>query len=87
MRLSLGVVHCLKEQKMLAHTDTCLLFCPPFGPVFAVANLLVLSSRLRFRSNDERQKMRYECGMGATGTPYVPMDINFYIFAALIRRF
>src|SRR5258708_29255826 len=58
-----------------------------FGAGFAVANLLILSPLLRFKSNDERQKIAYECGMEPIGTPYVPMDINFYIFALLFVIF
>src|SRR5260370_38535861 len=58
-----------------------------FGAGFAVANLLILSPLLRFKSGDERQKIAYECGMEPIGTPYVPMDINFYIFALLFVVF
>ena len=58
-----------------------------FGAGFAVANLLVLAPLLRFRSNDDRQKIAYECGMEPIGTPYVPMDIHFYIFALLFVIF
>jgi NADH-quinone oxidoreductase subunit A len=58
-----------------------------FGAGFAVANLLVLSPLLRYNSGDERQKIAYECGMEPIGTPYVPMDINFYIFALLFVVF
>ncbi len=58
-----------------------------FGAGFAVANLLILSPLIRFKSNDERQKIAYECGMEPLGTPYVQMDINFYIFALLFVVF
>ncbi len=58
-----------------------------FGAGFAAANLLILSPLLRFKSNDERQKIAYECGMEPLGTPYVPMDINFYVFALLFVVF
>src|SRR6185437_3390040 len=58
-----------------------------FGIGFGALNLLVLSPLLRFRSGDERQKIAYECGMEPIGTPYVPMDINFYIFALLFVVF
>jgi len=57
------------------------------GAGFAVVNLLVLSPLLRFNSHDERQKIAYECGMEPIGTPYVPMDINFYIFGLLFVVF
>src|SRR5258708_27992595 len=71
---------------MLAQYGHILLFVL-FGAGFAVANLLILSPLLRFRSNDERQKIAYECGMEPIGTPYVPMDIKFYIFAFLFVIF
>ena len=71
---------------MLSQYGNILLFVL-FGAGFAVANLLVLSPLLRFKSNDERQKIAYECGMEPIGTPYVPMDINFYIFALLFVVF
>ena len=71
---------------MLAQYGHILLFVL-FGAGFAVANLLILSPLLRFTSNDERQKIAYECGMEPIGTPYVPMDINFYIFALLFVIF
>jgi len=58
-----------------------------FGAGFAVLNLLVLSPLLRFKSGDERQKIAYECGMEPIGTPYVPTDIEFYIFALLFVIF
>lgn len=58
-----------------------------FGFGFGVANLLVLSPLLRFRSGDERQKIAYECGMEPIGTPYVPIDIRFYLFALLFVVF
>jgi len=57
------------------------------GAGFAVANLLVLSPLLRFNSGDERQKIAYECGMEPIGTPYVPVNIEFYIFALLFVIF
>jgi|SRR6185312_11597230 len=58
-----------------------------FGIGFGALNLLVLSPLLRFRSGDERQKIAYECGMEPIGTPYVPMDIRFYLFALLFVIF
>ncbi len=71
---------------MLAQYGHVLIFVL-FGAGFAVVNLLVLSPLLRFKSHDERQKIAYECGMEPLGTPYVPMDINFYIFALLFVVF
>lgn len=71
---------------MLAQYGHVLLFVL-FGLGFAAVNLLVLSPLLRFKSNDERQKIAYECGMEPLGSPYVPMDINFYIFALLFVIF
>jgi NADH-quinone oxidoreductase subunit A len=54
---------------------------------FGVLNLLVLSPLLRYRSNDARQKIAYECGMEPIGTPYIPTDIRFYLFALLFVVF
>ncbi len=71
---------------MLAQYGHILLFVI-FGAGFAIGNLLILSPLLRFNSGDERQKIAYECGMEPIGTPYVPMDINFYIFALLFVIF
>ena len=71
---------------MLAQYGHVLLFVV-FGAGFAVANLLILSPLLRFKSGDERQKIAYECGMEPIGTAYVPMDIEFYIFALLFVIF
>ncbi|MFA5975595.1 MAG: NADH-quinone oxidoreductase subunit A [Elusimicrobiota bacterium] len=58
-----------------------------FGVGFGILSLLVLSPLFRFRSHDERQKIVYECGMEPIGTPYVPMDIRFYLFALLFVIF
>lgn len=71
---------------MLAQYGHILLFAL-FGFGFAAVNLLVVSPLVRFRSNDKQQKIAYECGMEPLGTPYVPMDINFYIFALLFVVF
>lgn len=71
---------------MLAQYGHILLFFI-FGAGFAVANLLVLSPLLRFKSGDDRQKVAYECGMEPLGSPYVPMDIRFYLFALLFVVF
>jgi NADH-quinone oxidoreductase subunit A len=46
-----------------------------------------VGSLVRYRSGDERQKIAYECGMEPVGTPYVPMDIRFYLFALLFVIF
>jgi NADH-quinone oxidoreductase subunit A len=71
---------------MLAQYGHVLIFFA-FGAAFALVNLLVLSPLLRFRSGDERQKIAYECGMEPVGTPYVPMDIRFYLVALLFVIF
>lgn len=71
---------------MIAQYGHVLLFVI-FSAGFAVANLLILSPLLRFKSNDTVQKTAYECGFEPIGTPYVPMDINFYIFALLFVVF
>ncbi len=71
---------------MLAQYAHVLLFVV-FGAGFAIVNLLVVSPLLRFKSNDDRQTIPYECGMEPIGTAYVPMDINFYIFALLFVIF
>ncbi len=71
---------------MLTQYGYVLLFAV-FGLGFGALNLLVLSPLLRFRSGDERQKIAYECGMEPIGTPYVPIDIRFYLFALLFVVF
>ena len=58
-----------------------------FGIAFGAFSLLVLSPLVRFRSGDDRQKIVYECGMEPVGTPFVPMDIRFYLFALLFVIF
>ena len=58
-----------------------------FGLGFGVLNIFVLSPLLRFRSKDARQKIAYECGMEPIGSPYVPIDIRFYLFALLFVVF
>ena len=42
---------------------------------------------IRFYSNDSQQKIVYECGMEPIGTPYVKIDIRFYLFALLFVAF
>lgn len=71
---------------MLAQYGMVLLFVL-FGAGFVLVNLFVLSPLLRFRSGDERQTIAYECGMEPVGTPYVPMDIRFYLLALLFVVF
>ena len=71
---------------MLAQYGHVLIFVL-LGAGFAVANLLILSPLLRFNSGDQEQKIAYECGMEPIGTPYVQMDIEFYIFALLFVVF
>ena len=58
-----------------------------FGLGFGALNILILSPLLRFQSGDKRQKIAYECGMEPIGTPYVPMDIRFYLYALLFVVF
>jgi NADH-quinone oxidoreductase subunit A len=57
-----------------------------FGFGFAVVNLLV-ASLIRFYSQDEQQKIAYECGMEPIGSPYVQIDLRFYLFALLFVVF
>ena len=70
---------------MLAQFGHVFLFCL-FGCGFAVFNMIVWTL-IRFSSNDPRQKQVYECGMDPIGTPYIPMDIRFYLFALLFVVF
>lgn len=70
---------------MLAQYGHILLFVI-FGFGFGVGNL-VIASLVRFYSGDRRQKIPYECGMEPLGTPYVPMDIRFYLFGLLFVVF
>ena len=56
------------------------------GTGFAVVNLWI-ASLVRFYSRDRRQKVAYECGMEPVGTPYVPTDVRFYLFALLFVVF
>ncbi len=70
---------------MIAQYGHVLLFII-FGISFAVVNLFV-SSLIRFYSGDSKQKIAYECGMEPVGTPYVPLDIRFYLFALLFVVF
>lgn len=48
---------------------------------------LLFTSLVRFKSNDPRQKIPYECGVEPVGSPYVPIDIRFYLFALLFVIF
>ena len=57
-----------------------------FGFGFGVFNLLV-SSLIRFYSRDAVQKTPYECCMEPLGSPYVQIDIRFYLFALLFVVF
>jgi NADH-quinone oxidoreductase subunit A len=70
---------------MLAQYGHILLFVL-FGFGFAVVNLLV-ASLIRFYSTDKIQKIAYECGMEPIGTPYVQIDLRFYLFALLFVVF
>ncbi len=57
-----------------------------FGMSFAIVNLLV-AFLIRFKSKDSQGKIAYECGMEPLGTPYVPTDIRFYVYALLFVVF
>jgi len=57
-----------------------------FGFGFAVVNLWV-ASLVRFYSRDPMQKIAYECGMEPIGSPYVNIDLRFYLFALLFVVF
>jgi NADH-quinone oxidoreductase subunit A len=70
---------------MLAQYGHILLFIL-FGFGFAVVNLVV-ASLIRFKSNDKIQKIAYECGMEPIGSPYVKIDLRFYLFALLFVAF
>jgi NADH-quinone oxidoreductase subunit A len=70
---------------MLAQYGHILLFVV-FGFGFAVVNLVV-ASLIRFKSNDKIQKIAYECGMEPIGSPYVKIDLRFYLFALLFVIF
>src|SRR4051812_44265824 len=70
---------------MLAQYGHILLFVL-FGFGFAVVNLVV-ASLIRFYSRDSQQKIAYECGMEPIGTPYVKIDLRFYLFALLFVAF
>jgi len=58
-----------------------------FALGFGALNIFILSPLLRFKSNDDVQKTVYECGMEPIGTPYIPIDIRFYLFALLFVIF
>ena len=53
-----------------------------FGFGFSVVNLMLISL-VRFHSKDRQQKIAYECGMEPVGSPYVRIDLRFYLFALL----
>ena len=57
-----------------------------FGFGFSVVNLMLISL-VRFKSRDARQKIAYECGMEPVGSPYVRIDLRFYLFALLFVVF
>ena len=57
-----------------------------FGFGFSVVNLMLVSL-IRFTSRDRKQKIAYECGMEPVGTPYVRIDLRFYLFALLFVVF
>ena len=70
---------------MLAQYGHILLFIL-VGLGFGIGNLILISL-IRFRSRDNRQKIAYECGMEPIGTPYVKIDLRFYLFALLFLVF
>jgi NADH-quinone oxidoreductase subunit A len=70
---------------MLAQYGHILLFIL-VGLAFGIGNLILISL-IRFRSRDPRQKIAYECGMEPIGTPYVKIDLRFYLFALLFVVF
>ena len=57
-----------------------------FGFGFGAVNLCI-AGLLRFYSHDKRQKIAYECGMEPIGSPYVHIDLRFYLFALLFVVF
>jgi NADH-quinone oxidoreductase subunit A len=70
---------------MLAQYGHILLFIL-FGFGFSVVNLMLISL-IRFSSSDPLKKIPYECGMEPIGTPYVKIDLRFYLFALLFVVF
>jgi NADH:ubiquinone oxidoreductase subunit 3 (subunit A) len=57
------------------------------GMGFAFFSLFILSPLLRYKSNDARQRIPYECGMEPVGSAFVPVDIGFSLFALLFVVF
>jgi len=48
---------------------------------------LALSFVLRSVGRDSKKTIPYECGLEPIGTPFVSMDVRFYIFALLFVIF
>lgn len=57
-----------------------------FGFGFGAFNLVV-ASLIRFYSRDAKQKIAYECGMEPVGSPYVKIDLRFYLYALMFVIF
>ncbi len=58
-----------------------------FGLSVGVGTLLVVGPLFRFKSQDDRAHVPFECGMEPVGSPYVPIDLRFYLFALLFVLF
>lgn len=57
-----------------------------FGTFFCIFNLC-LAWLVRCRGNDPLFRTTYECGPDAVGTPWVQLNVRFYIFALLFVLF
>lgn len=57
-----------------------------FGTFFAFFSLF-LAWLLRWRGNDPIFHTPYECGMDPVGSPWVQINVRFYIFALLFVLF
>ncbi len=57
-----------------------------FGALFSFFNLF-LYWLVRARGNDPIFRTTYECGPEAVGTPWVQLNVRFYIFALLFVLF
>jgi NADH:ubiquinone oxidoreductase subunit 3 (subunit A) len=57
-----------------------------FGIFFAAFNL-ILYWLIRARGNDPIFRTTYECGPESIGTPWVQLNVRFYIFALLFVLF
>ena len=57
-----------------------------FGAFFAFFNL-ALSWLVRVRNNDSLFRTTYECGPDTVGSPWVQINVRFYLFAMLFVLF